>query len=67
MRSKMKRYFIILLLILYVVPIYAQETEDDAEVDDNIQIKVDSILALVKPDSPDSSKMFWYYQIYMVI
>ncbi len=66
MRSKMKRYFIILLLILYVVPVLAQETEDDAEVDDNIQIKVDSILALVKPDSPDSSKMFWYYQIGVV-
>ena len=53
----------ILLLLLTASPVLAQETEDDVEVDDNIQIKVDSILALVKPDSPDSSKMFWYYQI----
>lgn len=47
--------------MLTTLPALAQEDSEDE--DDNIQIKVDSILALVKPDSPDSSKMYWYYQI----
>ncbi|MBQ2097659.1 MAG: tetratricopeptide repeat protein, partial [Bacteroidales bacterium] len=57
----MRIKILILLLLLTASPVLAQEDSEDE--DDNIQIKVDSILALVKPDSPDSSKMFWYYQI----
>ena len=57
----MRFKFLILLFLLTASPVLAQE--DDEDETDYIQIKIDSLLSLIKPDTPDSLKMVWYYQI----
>ena len=57
----MKPLLLILLLIFSALPALAQEDSED-EVD-LVQIKIDSLKSLIKPNTPDSVKMFLYYSI----
>lgn len=61
--AKMKRLFLILGLILTWLPVYPQEAENEEDDVDIFQMKVDSILALITPDTPDSSKAKYYNEI----
>ena len=50
--------------MLTTLPALAQEDSED-EVD-IVQIKIDSLLSLIKPDTPDSLKKHWYYCVGVV-
>ncbi|MBO4771540.1 MAG: tetratricopeptide repeat protein, partial [Bacteroidales bacterium] len=59
----MRHLFLIVLLVFTIFHAAAQEPDNDEEEVDNIQIKVDSILSLITPSSPDSIKRHQYYVI----
>jgi serine phosphatase RsbU (regulator of sigma subunit) len=56
----MKHVFAILFLFF---PLFVFSQEDELEDFDVCQMKVDSMLSLITPDTPDSVKMFLYYRI----
>ncbi|MBO4772562.1 MAG: hypothetical protein J5595_08485, partial [Bacteroidales bacterium] len=58
----MKHLFLILMLILSAFPAVAQDADDEEE-PDYIQMQVDSILSLIKPDTPDTTKARLYNYI----
>ncbi len=58
----MKQLIVILLLALTFHPVLAQDGGGDDDFD-NIQPQIDSMLSLIKPDTPDSIKMIEYYKI----
>lgn len=52
----MKHTLLILILILSTFPAVAQDTDEEEDEVDYIQMKVDSILSLITKDTPDSEK-----------
>ena len=59
----MKHILLILILILSTLPAVAQDTDEEDDEVDYIQMKVDSILSLITPNTPDDKKRNYYCKI----
>ena len=59
----MKHILLILILILSTFPAVAQDADEEEDEVDYIQMKVDRILSLIKPDTPDTLKRNYYHDI----
>ena len=59
----MKHTLLILILILSTLPTVAQDADEEEDEVDYIQMKVDRILSLIKPDTPDTLKRNYYHDI----
>lgn len=59
----MKHTLLILILILSTIPAVAQDADEEDEEVDYIQMQVDSILSLITPNTPDSTKARLYCEI----
>ncbi|MBR6179304.1 MAG: hypothetical protein IKQ70_15675, partial [Bacteroidales bacterium] len=60
----MKQLIIILALALSFLPVVAQDIEPDNEEEiDVCQMQVDSILSLISPSTPDSTKARLYSEV----
>ncbi|MBR2200621.1 MAG: hypothetical protein IJ894_07740, partial [Bacteroidales bacterium] len=59
----MKHTLLILILILSTLPAVAQDTDEEDDEVDYIQMKVDSILSLITPNTPDDKKRNYYCKI----
>ena len=56
----MRHLTLYIIILLLVAPITATAQEDE---DSQSQKEIDSILSLIKPDTPDSEKAKYYYEI----
>ena len=61
----MKHTLLILILILSTIPAVAQDADEEENEADYIQMKVDSILSLITPNTPDTLKRNYYQQFWL--